>query len=177
MGCSVGSLLSSYLGLLLCLGRMPKSLWNQVVEKVENKLASWKARYLSMGRRITLIHSALANLPVHFISSLKCPGSVIKHIDKLQRDFLWQGPIFVRNLQESEESQFFYLLDALYQTSIPEESHDRGVWIPSQDGSFSVSSFFSTFSLEDQGPSRVLVFGCLTFQGKLSPWTIFTNGK
>lgn len=40
MGCNLGSLPSSYLGLPLSEGRVPKSLWNPVVEKLEKKLAT-----------------------------------------------------------------------------------------------------------------------------------------
>lgn len=59
-------------------------------ERVEVKLASWKAKCISMGGRVTLIQSALANLPVYFMSPLKCPMFVVYRIEKLERDFLWQ---------------------------------------------------------------------------------------
>lgn len=39
---------------------------------------------------MTLIQSALANLPVYFMSPLKCPMFVVNRIEKLERDFLWQ---------------------------------------------------------------------------------------
>lgn len=47
LDCKVASLPSSYLGLPLCIGLVSKSLWNPVVERVEFKLASWKAKCLS----------------------------------------------------------------------------------------------------------------------------------
>lgn len=77
MGCNVGSFPTSYLGLLLSIGSVSKSLWNPVVERVEQKLASWKARYLSVGGRITLIMAAHANLPNYFMSIFQCPASVV----------------------------------------------------------------------------------------------------
>lgn len=61
------------------------------MERVEQRLASWKAKYLSSGSRISLIQSALANLPIYFMSIFKCQASIIKRLEKLQRDFLWQG--------------------------------------------------------------------------------------
>ena len=70
----------SYLGLLLCL-----------VERVERKMSLWKAKYLSLRGRVTLIKSVTAKLPVYFLSLLKCPSSVINRIEKLHRDFLWHG--------------------------------------------------------------------------------------
>ncbi|XXG59153.1 hypothetical protein AAC387_Pa04g1283 [Persea americana] len=54
-------------------------------------LSSWKARHLSLGGRITLIQSALANLPIYYMSIIKCPIAIINRIEKLQRDFLWHG--------------------------------------------------------------------------------------
>ena len=78
MGCRMGLLPSFYLGLPMCIGRVPKSLWNPVIDKIEKKLDSWKARYISLGGRITLIQSALANLPIYLMSLLVCPTSVVR---------------------------------------------------------------------------------------------------
>ena len=91
MGCKIASLPSSYLGLPLCPCKVPKSIWNPVLERKEHKLASWKAKYLSFGGRVTLIKATLENLPLYFMSIFKCPTSIIKHIEKFQRDFLWRG--------------------------------------------------------------------------------------
>lgn len=52
MGCRVGDIPTTYLGLPLTLGNVLKSLWSPMVERVEHKLDSWRARYLSLGRRI-----------------------------------------------------------------------------------------------------------------------------
>jgi hypothetical protein len=46
----------------------PKHIWDDVIEKVDYQLASWKRRYLSKGGRVTLIKSTLANLPTYFFS-------------------------------------------------------------------------------------------------------------
>eukprot|EP00268_Persea_americana_P026128 TRINITY_DN25505_c0_g3_i1.p1 TRINITY_DN25505_c0_g3~~TRINITY_DN25505_c0_g3_i1.p1 ORF type:complete len:111 (-),score=10.51 TRINITY_DN25505_c0_g3_i1:253-585(-) len=87
--CKGGSLTSSPLGLPLCHGLVSKSLWNPVIERMERKLSLWKANYLSLGGRITLIKAALANLPIYFMSLFKCPMEVINQIKKLQKNFLW----------------------------------------------------------------------------------------
>lgn len=55
MGCKVESLSTSYLGLPLSMGCLSTSLWNPVVERIDKKLSAWKARFLSVGGRITLI--------------------------------------------------------------------------------------------------------------------------
>lgn len=46
-GCSMVDLLGIYLGLLLGAKAKSKQLWDPMVEQVERRLASWKARYLS----------------------------------------------------------------------------------------------------------------------------------
>ena len=89
-GCKVGSLPKSYLGLPLCVGMASKALWS-LVERMKKRLALWKANYLSLGGRITLIKATLANLPIYFTSMFKCPLEVVKRIERLQRDFLWHG--------------------------------------------------------------------------------------
>lgn len=68
----VGSFLTSYLGLPLSLGSVSKSLWNPILERVEQKL-TWKARYLSLGGRTTLILPWLISLSTTcFSSNVKC---------------------------------------------------------------------------------------------------------
>ena len=38
-----------------------------------------------------MIQFALANLPIYYMSILKCPIAIINRIEKFQRDFLWEG--------------------------------------------------------------------------------------
>ena len=91
MGCRAGGLPSTYLGLPLCIGAPPNHLWTPVMERLEKRLALWKANYLSIGGSITLIKSILSNSQIYSLSLHKCPIGIIKHIEKLQRDFLWRG--------------------------------------------------------------------------------------
>jgi len=66
-----------------------KSIWDDVVGKIERRLASWQMVYLSKGGRVTLIKSTLSNLPTYFLSPFPIPSSVASRIEKLHRDFLW----------------------------------------------------------------------------------------
>ena len=84
MGCKTGDLPTSYLGMPLCPGRVTKSLWNPVVERVERKLSTWKANYLSIGGRVTLIKSILSNLPVYYFSIFRYPTSIIKRLKRMK---------------------------------------------------------------------------------------------
>lgn len=57
-----------YLGLPF--GDKFKSLYvmNEVLEKMEKKLANWKNQCLSLGVRITLISSVLSAIPTYMLS-------------------------------------------------------------------------------------------------------------
>ena len=88
LGCRVGNLPMSYLGMPLGASHKSSSIWNPILEKSERRLASWKKLYLSKGGRLTLIKSTLSSLPTYFLSPFTVPTSVANKIEKLQRDFL-----------------------------------------------------------------------------------------
>ena len=49
LGCRVGTLLMTYLGMPLGASYNSPSIWNPILEKFEQKLAMWKKLYLSKG--------------------------------------------------------------------------------------------------------------------------------
>ena len=91
LGCEQSSLPLKYLGLPLGAKFKDLSIWNPILERMERRLAGWKRIYLSKGGKVTLIKSSLLSLPTYFLSLLPLPGKVAKHMEKLQRDFLWNG--------------------------------------------------------------------------------------
>ena len=91
LGYKQGSLTVKYLGLPLGEKFKDVTIWNPILEKMERKLASLKKLYISKGGRITLIKSALSNLPTYFLSLFPIPASVANQITRLQRNFLWSG--------------------------------------------------------------------------------------
>jgi len=91
LGCRIGSLPMTYLGMPLGAPFKSVSIWNGVIEKVERRLASWKKLYLSKSGRVTLIHSTLSSIPTYYLSLFPIPVSVAKKLKRLQREFLWSG--------------------------------------------------------------------------------------
>jgi hypothetical protein len=91
LGCEVGSLRITYLGMPLGARFKDKACWNGVVEKIVRTLASWKRSYLSKGGRIALIKSTLSNLPTYLLSLLPILAAVAKRIESVQSGFLWGG--------------------------------------------------------------------------------------
>ena len=91
LGCKVGSLPSSYLGLLLGVTFKSVAAWDGVYERFQKRLAMWKRQYISKGGRITLIWSTLASFPIYYMFVLYLPRTVRLRLEQIQRDFLWGG--------------------------------------------------------------------------------------
>ena len=89
LGCRVGTLPISYLGMPLGALHNSPSIWNPILEKIGQKLAGWKKLYLSKGGRLMLLKSTLSSLPTYFLSLFTIPTYVANKIEKLHRDFLW----------------------------------------------------------------------------------------
>ena len=98
LGCKVGCLPTTYLGLPLGAKHNSTRVWDRVEEKIRKRLALWKRQYISKGGRITLIQSTLSNMPIYLMSLFCMPKSVIKRLEKIKRDFLWGGGNLERKL-------------------------------------------------------------------------------
>ena len=89
LGCQIGSLPMTYLGMPLGASHKSPNVWNPILERIERKLAGWKKLYLSKGGRLTLLKSTLSSLPTYYLSLFTIPTHVANKIERLQRDFLW----------------------------------------------------------------------------------------
>ena len=89
LGCRIGSLLMTYLGMPLGASHKSPTIWNPILEKIERKLAGWKKLYLSKDGRLTLLKSTISSLPTYYLSLFTIPTRVANKIERLQRDFLW----------------------------------------------------------------------------------------
>lgn len=52
---------------------------------------TWRAKHLSIGRRVTLINSVLRNIPLYFLSLYKAPKKVLHSLTSIQQNCLWGG--------------------------------------------------------------------------------------
>ena len=73
LGCRVGTLPMTYLGMPLGASHKAPSIWNPILEKIERKLADWKKLYLAKGGRLTLLKNTLSSLPTYFLSLFIIP--------------------------------------------------------------------------------------------------------
>jgi hypothetical protein len=87
----IGGLPLSYLSMPLGASYKAVAVWNPILEKLERRLSGWQKLYLSKGGRLTLLKSTLSSLPTYFLSLFTIPFSVVRRIEKLQRDLFWGG--------------------------------------------------------------------------------------
>lgn len=67
--------------------------WNPIIDNLKAKLEGWKSLSLSKGGRITLAQSVLNSKLLYQFSLLKVRKAVIKTMEKLIRDFIWNGGV------------------------------------------------------------------------------------
>lgn len=96
--CKIGNIPFTYLGLPIGGNLSRLQAWDPIIDKISHKLASWKGKMLSIGGRITLIKSSLANLPLYYMSLFSIPKGVVEKMNKITRQFLWSGSMEKRSL-------------------------------------------------------------------------------
>lgn len=62
---------------------------SELLLKLQNKLAGWKAATLSRGGKLTLLKSNLSGMPNHTLSCFKCPTKLTNKFDSECRRFFW----------------------------------------------------------------------------------------
>uniref|UniRef100_A0A2N9H4L7 CCHC-type domain-containing protein n=1 Tax=Fagus sylvatica TaxID=28930 RepID=A0A2N9H4L7_FAGSY len=81
--------LGKYLGFPLRTNGHSSRDFDFVVEKVQAKLPSWKAKLLSPTGRVILVQSVTSAIPAYYMQNVTLPARVCSSLDKLNRDFLW----------------------------------------------------------------------------------------
>ena len=93
VGCKVGVLPTTYLGLLLGASHNSLAVWDGVEERFHERLAMWKRQYISKGERLMLIRGTLASLPIYFISLFRMLRLGCLRMEKIKRIFFGEvGP-------------------------------------------------------------------------------------
>ena len=83
LGCRIGSLPSSYLGLPLGFKLNYSRVWEGIDEGFRIRLVAWKRQFISKGERLTLIKSTLSNIPIYLLSLCRMPKSVKNILEKI----------------------------------------------------------------------------------------------
>ncbi|GJY72569.1 RNA-directed DNA polymerase, eukaryota, reverse transcriptase zinc-binding domain protein [Tanacetum coccineum] len=89
INCSYGTLPFMYLGILVGKNMHFCNGWTEVIDRLRDRLSSWKAKNLSIGGRLTLVKSVLGSVPLYFLSLFKAPLKVIKKLESIRCRFFW----------------------------------------------------------------------------------------
>lgn len=81
--------LGTYLGFPLVHGRVNIDVYNDVVEKVQRRIASWKSKLLNKARHACLAKSVTTAIPIYSKQLHFLPMSISNMIDPLTRSFIW----------------------------------------------------------------------------------------
>ncbi|KAG8371078.1 hypothetical protein BUALT_Bualt13G0049500 [Buddleja alternifolia] len=86
IGCSEN--LGNYLGVPLVHDRVSPRLFRELIDKVQARLSSWKAKLLNFAAHMTLLKLVMAALPVHTMQSTWLSQGTCNQLDRLNRAFL-----------------------------------------------------------------------------------------
>lgn len=70
-------------------GRPKIIYFEHIVEKVRKAIEGWKARTLSFGGWVNLVKSVLLSYPIYTLASSMVPQTIIRRINSLMSQFLW----------------------------------------------------------------------------------------
>jgi len=83
--------LGKYLGVPPTNGRITKSQYQYVMERIDKRFVGWKTSCLSLAGRATLIQSTIEAIPSYIMQTTRLPRSICDDIDGKIRRFLWGG--------------------------------------------------------------------------------------
>ncbi|KAJ9556730.1 LOW QUALITY PROTEIN: hypothetical protein OSB04_011344 [Centaurea solstitialis] len=87
MECGSGTLPFTYLGLLnTTLGPRDR--------KTKKKLAAWKSRLISIGRRQNLVKALLSSVSLYYFTLFRASASVLRELERVRCNFFWGGEAF-----------------------------------------------------------------------------------
>ena len=81
--------LGKYLGFPLKHKGAPRSQYNFITERVSNKLACQKSKFLSFAGRTVLVKSVMSAMPNYVMQGVTLHTHLCEKLDKINRDFLW----------------------------------------------------------------------------------------
>lgn len=90
MGCKVGSMPFTYLGLPLGTTKPTVDEFMPILTRIERRLMGLN-KLLSYSGRLLMVNSVLSSLPTFYMCTLKLPASIIDQIDKYRKHELWDN--------------------------------------------------------------------------------------
>ena len=79
----------TYLGCPLFVGRPRNAYFSNLINKVISRITGWQTKQLSFGGKAVLSKHVLQALPIHLLTAVTPPNTIIKQIQMLIADFFW----------------------------------------------------------------------------------------
>jgi hypothetical protein len=91
MECQLAPFPVKYLGIPLSIRRLSAETFQPLLDRLANKLPTWRASMMPQAGRLTLIRAVLGAIPLHQLMVLALNKKTLKQINKILRGFLWVG--------------------------------------------------------------------------------------
>jgi hypothetical protein len=89
--CVVANFPCKYLGVYLSSKKLGKQYLQPFIDKIANRLPSWKVDQLTRARRLTLVQAVFTSMIVYLVMAMDLTSWTIKAIDKIRISFMWRG--------------------------------------------------------------------------------------
>ena len=76
-----------YLGLPSFVGRQKKACFNQIKERIWNKMQGWKERLLSQAGKEVMIKAVIQSIATYSMNVFRLPLGLIKDIESMIQNF------------------------------------------------------------------------------------------
>ncbi|CAN1145226.1 Putative ribonuclease H protein At1g65750, partial [Linum perenne] len=98
LGISLTQNLGKYLGVPVLHECTTMSTYQEVLARMDSKLAGWKTKSLRLAGRVTLAQSVLAAIPAYLMQTSVLPIDTCNQIDKKIRAFVWGSSASQKNV-------------------------------------------------------------------------------
>ena len=91
LGCKVGKVPFSYLGLPVGGDLRHLMFWEPVLDRIKKRLSRWRSKFLSFGGFLVLLKFDMSSLPIYAISFFRAPSGIISALESLFIKKIWGG--------------------------------------------------------------------------------------
>ncbi|CAN1836497.1 Putative ribonuclease H protein At1g65750 [Linum perenne] len=81
--------LGRYLGVPILHEWVTSHTYQEILDRIDKKLAGWKVKTLSLAGRVTFAQSVLAAIPAYAMQTFVLPANTCEEIDRRIRKFVW----------------------------------------------------------------------------------------
>lgn len=94
------SYLGRYLGVPLIHKKPMKETYQFILDRIQQRLSSWKASTLSFAGRVTLAKSVLQAFLPYCMQTMLLPKGVCNQLEKMQRGLIWGAENETRSMSQ-----------------------------------------------------------------------------